>query len=96
MTSVTLTLRPETEQKLRAKAAEAGQSLESYLQHLAELDAASTNGIPATRPTFEELTGDIALAVEASGMSEAEVGEFFEEVVSEVRADRAAKRNPPQ
>jgi hypothetical protein len=44
MTSVTLLLSPEMEQKLRLLASHHGQSLESYLQQLAEDAAFGKNG----------------------------------------------------
>jgi hypothetical protein len=44
MAGITLNLSPETEQKLRAKAALAGQSLAAYLEQLAEQDAHGKNG----------------------------------------------------
>ena len=47
MSSVTVTLPPDTERKLREKAVSAGLSLETYLSRLAEADA--TNGTPSTR-----------------------------------------------
>jgi hypothetical protein len=39
MTSVTVQLTPETEQQLRLQASRRGQTLETYLRHLAEKDA---------------------------------------------------------
>jgi hypothetical protein len=45
MSHVTLTLTPDTVTKLREKAGRLGQTLEAYLQHLAEKEAA--NGVPA-------------------------------------------------
>jgi len=39
MTSVTVQLTPETEQQLRLQASRRGQTLETYLRHLAEKEA---------------------------------------------------------
>ena len=39
MTSVIVQLTPETEQQLRLQASQRGQTLESYLRHLAEKEA---------------------------------------------------------
>jgi hypothetical protein len=39
MTSVTVELTPETERQLRLQASRRGQTLETYLRHLAEKDA---------------------------------------------------------
>ena len=92
MASVTIQLRPETEQKLRQQASLRGESLEVYLQQLIECEATAANGtaLPAGKPlpAFEEVTAPIARAVDASGMSEEEVGEFFQVVMRDVRAGR--------
>src|SRR5947209_14034482 len=97
MASVTIQLRPETEQKLRQRAGRRGASLESYLQELAEREAAADGtGVPAEQrlPSFEEMTAPLAEG--ARPMSEEDVGEFFEDVVRDVRAERrAAKSGPP-
>jgi hypothetical protein len=54
MSHVTLTLTPDTEKKLREKASRLGQTLEAYLQQLAE--KAVANGTPA-RPTPQRAPG---------------------------------------
>jgi hypothetical protein len=89
MTSITVTLPPETERKLREKAGAAGVTLEVYLRQLAEKDAGNGTPSPPT-PTFDEMTGPLAEAVEAAGMSEQELGDFFTEAVKEVRAEKRA------
>ena len=94
MSHVTLLLPPETERKLRYQASLQGQTLEVYLQKLAEREAALVNGVPPATgksPTFDELTAPISQAVEPTGMSDEEVGKFFEEVVEERRAERRSK-----
>jgi hypothetical protein len=97
MASITIQLRPETEQKLRQQASLRGESLETYLQQLIEREVATANGTapPAgkTLPSFEEMTAPIARAVDANGMSEDEVSEFFKEVVQDVRAKRRARKS---
>lgn len=95
MSHVNVTLPPETERKLRHQASLRGQTLEVYLQKLAEREAASVNGAPPAtggHPTFEELTAPMSQAVKATGMSDEEVGDFFEEVVEERRAERRSKK----
>jgi hypothetical protein len=52
--TITLNLSPETERRLRARAAQSGQSLESYLQYLAESDLA--NGGPGLSFASHELS----------------------------------------
>jgi hypothetical protein len=88
MTSITVTLPPETERKLREKAGAAGVTLEVYLRQLAEKDAG--NGTAQTSPNVEETTGPLARALGAAGMSEEELGDFFAEAVKEVRAEMRA------
>jgi hypothetical protein len=91
MASVTVQLPPETEQKLRHQASLRGQSLEAYLAGLAEREASALNGVPGASPgppTFEELTGPIARAVQGSGLKPDEADEFLKEAVKERRAER--------
>jgi hypothetical protein len=81
MSHVTVMLPQETERKLRHQASLRGQTLEVYLQKLAEREAASVNGAPPEAgkpPTFEELTSPISQAVGAAGISDEEIGQFFE------------------
>ena len=98
MSSITVELPAETERRLRHQASLQGQTLEVYLQKLTEREAASVNGAPGgpgKTPTFEELTGPIARAVRASGMSGDEAEDFFAEAVEERRAERRATKSPP-
>jgi hypothetical protein len=98
MSNVIVELPPETERRLRHQASLLGQTLEVYLQRLAEREAAAMNGAPTTpvkTPTFEELTGPIARAVQAGGMSGDEAEDFFAEAVEERRAERRATQSPP-
>jgi hypothetical protein len=96
MSHVTVMLPAETERTLRHYASLQGQTLEIYLQKLAEREAASVNGAPPATgkpPTFEELTAPISQAVRPTEMNDQEVGKFFEEVVEERRAERRSKTN---
>jgi hypothetical protein len=98
MSVVTVELPPDTEQKLRHRAGLRGQTLEVFLRQLAEREAASPGGVPGvpgTAPTFEELAGPIARAVQAGGMSGPEAEDFFAEAVEERRAERRAAGGPP-
>jgi hypothetical protein len=47
---VQLQLSPETERVLTEKAAQSGQTLEAYLEQLAQRDAQAANGRPAVAP----------------------------------------------
>jgi hypothetical protein len=53
MLKVTLRLHSDIERALREKARLSGLSLETYLQELAERDAAGGNGSPPSPPTAE-------------------------------------------
>jgi hypothetical protein len=54
MANITLHLAPEIEGKLREKATLLGQTLETYLQQLAEHDAAASDGTAAPIPASAE------------------------------------------
>ena len=88
--SVVVQLRPETERRLLERAAWHGINLADFLQLLAEREC--DNGVPGEvgrpAPTFEETTAPFAKAVEASGMTEEELGDFFSGVVKDLRAAR--------
>lgn len=94
MASVTIELPTDTERRLREHATREGQSLESYLQRIAERALASFNGTPVAdqqRMSFEELTAPIAGAVAFAGASDEDVEALFNEAVAEVRAERRAR-----
>jgi hypothetical protein len=91
--TVTIHLRPETERQLSCEAARAGLTLAQYVQQLVEREAGKgANGAVTSGPSFEEMTGPFAKAVEATGMTEDELGDFFQRVVEEVRAERRARK----
>lgn len=99
--SITISLRPEIERRLAARAAQAGLTLEEFLQQLAErasveagAAAETANGAARPAPSFEEMTGPVAQAVEATGMTEDELGDFFADVRKEVRAAKRARQGP--
>jgi hypothetical protein len=91
MTSITVTLTPETERRLREKAGSAGVSLEVYVQRLAEKEA-SNGATPKAPPNFEEMTAPLASAVAATGMNDDEVEDFFREAVKAHRDEKRAKK----
>jgi len=80
-----LTISPEAEAKLRAKAKEVGVDLETYAtQHL--------EAIAAPAKSLKEISGPIGEAFEASGMTEEELGNFIDKEIHAMRAERRAKR----
>ena len=94
MANITLQLRPETEQKLREKATLRGQTLEAYLQQLAEREAASSNGSPAPigKPSLDELLLPVRQRFADSGMTEDELAALVEEAREEVWQDKQKAR----
>ena len=81
-----LSISPEAEARLRAKAAAAGVDLETYaLRHLEK--------IVANPRSIEEISGPIGEAFEESGMSEEELADFVEREIHAMRAERRAKRH---
>lgn len=54
MPNITLQLQPQTEKKLRERAGHFGQSLEDYLQCLAEREAELASRTEAAQMPFEE------------------------------------------
>lgn len=57
--TVTLTLAPDTERRLRERAAESGLTLEAYLQRIVERETSGTDGAatasgPRQPPSLEE------------------------------------------
>ena len=79
-----LSISPEAETRLKAKAAAAGVDMESYAS--SQLEAV------AQRLTLEELSGPIGKAFEESGMTEDELAEFLEREKHAMRAERRASR----
>jgi len=55
----------------------------SYAERILEIEG--------RRPTLREVSGPIAEAFEASGMTEDELGDMLEEAKHQMRADRRAR-----
>jgi len=98
--SITISLPPETEEKLRARAAQIGQSLDRYVQELLEREVLGSNGRQTPPPpspdsgaphagmTFDEILAPIRKEFEQSGMSEEELDRLLQESLDEVRSER--------
>jgi hypothetical protein len=84
MTTVTLQLKPETEQKLRERADHAGQTLEAYLQQLAEREAKNGTPMPTSQRTFDEILAPVRKGFAESGMSDDELDALLKEARDEV------------
>ncbi|MBI1900887.1 MAG: ribbon-helix-helix protein, CopG family [Planctomycetia bacterium] len=79
--TLTIDLPPELESALRQHAAKSGKDvtdvvLEAVREKISKLR------------TFDEVCAPIAEAVKAAGMTDEEVGRFFEEVRDEVRREK--------
>lgn len=86
MASVLVTLTPETENRLREKAQKMSLTLEEYLRHLAEGDAA--NGETSRADCLDKILTPIREGFARSGLSEEELTSLFEEAREEVWHDR--------
>lgn len=89
MATISIELQPETERTLRDRAGKHGTSIEGYLAELAEREVAS---LPMRRKSFDEVVAPISQAVEASGLSDDEVGKLFDEELADVRRERRERR----
>jgi len=90
MPTVTIEIAPDVERAVREKARLGGQSLEAFTAGLVQ--QAATPAPVRERKSFAEVAAPIAQAVQATGMTDEEVGEFFDQVVREVRAGRREPR----
>ena len=97
--NITITLPAATEEKLRQRAAESGQTLDSYLRQLVEREVHAVNGgRPAASPAPARLPSDDALApfrqeVADSGMTDEDLFEFFEGVREEIHREKQDRPN---
>jgi hypothetical protein len=83
--TLSITLSPQAEAKLRQKAAASGEPLDSYAARVLEQAAVS--------PTVDEVLAPFRKQVADSGMSDDELDGFFEAVREKAHQDR--KRNSP-
>jgi plasmid stability protein len=97
--TLTITLPPETEQRLRERAAQSGQSVERFVQQLVEREVREANGnqvaatpAPGTASALEEILAPFRQEVLESGMTDDELREFFTAARDEVRAEKRAQR----
>jgi len=97
--TITLTLPPETERKLKEHAAQSGQSVERFLQQLVEREVLGSAGKGATAPhagmTFDEILAPVRQGFQESGLSEAELDQLFEEAREEARQERQRHTERP-
>jgi predicted transcriptional regulator len=84
--TITITLTPDEERRLTERAARCGQDLTIYVQKLIEKDIRGPR-------TADEALEPFRHDVEQSGVSDEEMGEFFEEVRDEVWRDKQTRAN---
>jgi plasmid stability protein len=98
--TVTITLPPETEEKLRRRAAEHGQTLEAYLQQLAERHAWSGHDSPTPEPnserTFDQILAPVRDGFANSGLTDDELTDLFEEAREEVWQEKQQRQKGPE
>jgi len=98
--TITIHLAPETQKRLQELAARAGQSLERYVEELAEQEVRAANGpgapqssaeaaVPPTALTFDEILAPVRKEFQESGMTEEQIDRLLRESLDEVRAGRA-------
>ena len=86
--AVTLKLEPDTEQLLRRRAECAGQTLETYLQQLADFDARNGTPVPAQKPTIDDILAPVRQGFTESGITDSELDGLFEEAINDSRRER--------
>src|SRR4051812_26599565 len=96
--SVTLHLAAETERRLRERAAQKGQTLEAYLEQLADRDAGDANGTPepprAPGKTFDDILAPVRQGFAESGLTDEELTTLFEDAREEAWQERQEKKDP--
>jgi plasmid stability protein len=84
--TLTLQLPPETEQKLKERAAEAGQSAEDLALKLLT-EALGVNGVSQGQ-SFDEILAPVRKGWEESGLSDDQVDQLFDDALKKVRAEK--------
>jgi hypothetical protein len=102
--SIILELLPEMEQKLRTRAAQAGQSVERYVEQLVERDVLRSNGeqpaAPASGPpspissgkTLDDILTPVREEFERSGMADEELASLVEGIREEIWQEKQARK----
>jgi len=78
-------LPPELEKKLQERANQSGQDVNSFILQAVQEQIAKP-------PTFDEVCAPSVQAVTASGMTDEELEEFFEEVRDEVWQEKQTQK----
>jgi hypothetical protein len=81
--TLTLELPAATEEKLKERARERGKDVEAYVRELVEQDIS---------PSWDELVKPVHDEFERSGMTQEELDDLTDELISEVRAEKTLHR----
>jgi plasmid stability protein len=92
--SITIHLPPQTEEKLRRRAAETGVAADALAGQLLEQGLNGDPVAPARRQAaaLDEIPAPFRREVEESGLTDEELKDFFTEVRDEVRAEKRARQ----
>jgi hypothetical protein len=97
--TITIRFPPETEKKLQERAAQAGQSVEGFLQKLVEREVLGTNGGPGATParpsrdrSSDEMLAPVREAFARSGMTDEELAALVEDVREEIWQEHQVRR----
>jgi hypothetical protein len=92
--TITISLPPETEEKLLKRAAESGVAADALARALLEQALNGGHAVASGQPgaTLDKVLAPFRKEVEDSGMTDEEVKEFFTEMRDEVRSEKRARR----
>jgi len=85
--NITISLSPDQEQRLIERAGQSGKDPVDYVRDLIDRDIHG--------PRLDEVLAPFRRQVEASGMSNEELGAFFEEIRGEVWQEKQARVSKP-
>ncbi|HEV3263399.1 MAG TPA: hypothetical protein VG013_41575 [Gemmataceae bacterium] len=98
--TLTITLAPETEQKLRDRAGQAGQTVEGFVRQLVEREVLGPDCIQRGEGSlsqkakpFDEIFAPLRKEVEASGITDEELDRVLEQARDEVWQEKARRGN---
>jgi hypothetical protein len=83
---------PETERRLRERAAQTGQSVETYIEQLVEKEV--TSPVASARPTaktFDEILAPVRQGFAESGLTDEQLGELLEQAREEAWQEKQKK-----
>jgi hypothetical protein len=80
--TITITLPPDTEQRLLARAAASGKDVHTWVREVIE------EKLQTPKPTFAEVLAPVHADFRNSGMTAAQLDTLLEETIAEVRDER--------